>query len=835
MPVNNQYLYIAHVRKADNIQQSLEDHLTGVAALARGNAEKFGLGNAGELLGLLHDGAKISDEFQRYIRSAEGLLNQDSDDYIDAARQKGKIDHSTAGAQWLWHALSKTAKPLDIACAQILSLALASHHSGLIDSLTPDGIDNFSRRMEKADKKTHLNEVRAKLPEEIRKRLEEILNEPDLLGPLKKLLRELHIKEKSYEMALEKPSGESANGRYFFKIGLYLRVLFSCLIDADRTDTADFEKKRNAALRQKGKYVDWQTLADRLETHLAKFDLLKPIDQKRQEISNDCKTAAARDKGIFTLTVPTGGGKTLASLRFALYHALRHKDIERIFYVIPFTTIIDQNAEVVRNILEPESEKNCVVLECHSNLSAEHETWRGKILSENWDTPIVFTTNVQFLETLFSGGTRSVRKMHQLARSVIIFDEIQTLPIRTVHMFCNALNFLVEQCGSTAVLCTATQPLLGGVDKQFGALNCAPGSEIISRDLTEVFAQFNRVEITDKRRSGGFSCEEIAELALEEQKLSGSVLVVANTTANARETYQYVKKNFDYTVHLSARMCPAHRKKILAEVRERLDASLPVICVSTQVIEAGVDIDFGAGIRLLAGLDSIIQTAGRINRHGLRADGRLLLINPSEENLRGLPDIDKGRDVTQRILDEFEADSKLIGANLSDPRTIAHYYKYYFYNRRKEMRYNIDAERKDDLLNMLSGNSKARSEYERIYGEAETLRSRLLQSFASAAAEFRAIDAPTRGVIVSYGEKENEGLDIITKLCGSFEPEKDITLLRQAQQYTVNLYQRDWKKLSGVIHEVQEGSDIWYLPPEYYSNEFGVSDIPVSKFKPATM
>ena len=168
MSSSEQEALIAHVREFDKTIQSLEEHLTGVAALAKENAEKFGLGNLGELLGLLHDGGKTSAVFQNYLKSAEGLLDQDSDDYVDAARQKGKIDHSTAGAQWLWQALSKTGKPLDVACAQILSLILASHHSGLIDTLTPDGLDNFSRRMEKVDKKTHLKEARTKLPEEIR-------------------------------------------------------------------------------------------------------------------------------------------------------------------------------------------------------------------------------------------------------------------------------------------------------------------------------------------------------------------------------------------------------------------------------------------------------------------------------------------------------------------------------------------------------------------------------------------------------------------------------------------------------------------------------------------
>ncbi|MDR1873692.1 MAG: CRISPR-associated helicase Cas3' [Synergistaceae bacterium] len=824
MTINTQNTDIAHIREADGEQQSLEAHLLGVARLAGENAGKLGLGTLGELLGLLHDVGKASSRFQLYIKSAEGLIDQDSDDYVDAVQQKGKIDHSTAGAQWIWQALPETAAPLDVLCAQMLSLALASHHSGLIDCLKPDGTDNFTLRMEKSDRKTHLAEARAKFPEAVRRRVDELLEEPGLREPLKASLRKLRDQEKKHDPA----SGNSfGKARALFKTGLLLRMLFSCLIDADRTDTADFEKKRRAALRQKGKYVDWQTLADRLEAHLANFDATKAIDRERQKISDDCKAAAARDKGIHTLTVPTGGGKTLSSLRFALNHALHHGDIDRIFYVIPYTSIIDQNAEVVRRILEPPNEKGRVVLECHSNLTAEHETWRGKILSENWDAPVVFTTNVQFLEALFSGGTRSARRMHQLARSVVIFDEIQTLPIRTVHMFCNALNFLVEQCGTTAVLCTATQPLLDGVDESLGALSRA--REIISRDLTELFAQFRRVEVVDRRRDEGYTCEEIAALALEEQKISGSVLVITNTTKIAREIYRCVKKDFKDTVHLSANMCPAHRKKVLKETRERLDASLPVVCVSTQVIEAGVDIDFGSGIRLLAGIDSAAQTSGRVNRHALRESGRVLLLNPSEEELGSLVDIRMGRDAARKVLNEFK--TGLIGPDLLDPKIIAHYFEYYFYTRKDEMSYRVNAEREDTLLNMLSSNEKAAHDSLKKHEGMDMKASKagLPQSFASAAAAFHAIDAPTRGVIVPHGGMEG-GEGVIAKLCGAFDPEKDAALLRKAQQYSVNVYPHVWKKLDGIVKEVQKGADIWYLPETHYSSEFGLSEEPASTF-----
>jgi CRISPR-associated endonuclease/helicase Cas3 len=827
---------IAHVRESDGAVQGIEAHLAGVAALAGKNAEKLGLGKLGELLGLLHDVGKCGERFQNYIRSAEGLIDQDSDDYVDSASQRGKIDHSTAGAQWIWRSIPKDSKGFDVICAQMMALVLASHHSGMMDCVAPDGADIFSKRMEKPDEKTHLGEVMAKIPEDLLERVRNLRSDPALFDPLKKMLRVLMENEKKREASFSEHYSKSARTRCFFKIGLLLRMLFSCLIDADRTDTANFEFRRSAVIRRRDHYVNWQTLACRLETHLLTFGSGTPIDAERKKISDKCERAALSDKGIFTLTVPTGGGKTLASLRFALRHALHHGDIDRIFYIIPYTTIIDQNAEAVRKILEREDEKGDVVLECHSNMSPEHETWRGKILAETWNAPIVFTTSVQFLEALFAGGTRSARRMHQFARSVIIFDEIQTLPIRLVHMFCNALNFLADTCGTTVVLSTATQPMLGDVDEHLGSLlrdgvrEIMSGGQLAPEALSEIFERFRRVDIVDMRRSQGFTYQEIAELVIDEQKIYGSVLVVANTTKSAREIYQRVKSTFAHTIHLSANMCPSHRKATLATIRARLSDSLPVVCVSTQVIEAGVDVDFGSGIRLLAGLDSIAQTAGRVNRHGLREKGRILIINPSEEKLGSLIDISKGRDIARRVLDEFGEKSGLVCAGLLDPEAMALYFKYYFHDRKNEMSYSVDIGRNDDLLNMLSANLYARHEYKRARGGTEYTDDRLSQSFASAAGEFRSIDSPGRGVIVPYGD----GADIITRLCGSYKPERDFKLLREAQQYTVNIYPHIWEKLGDAIYKIQEGSDICCIRSEHYSLEFGLSVEPVSKLETST-
>ena len=341
------------------------------------------------------------------------------------------------------------------------------------------------------------------------------------------------------------------------------------------------------------------------------------IDALRKQVSESCLSASERPKGVYLLTVPTGGGKTLASLRFALHHAAKWS-MDRVIYVSPYTSIIDQNAKVVRDILEPDrTEFASVVLEHHSNLTPVHQTWRSKILSENWDAPVVFTTAVQLLEGLFGSGTRAVRRMHQMARSVLIFDEIQTVPVRCVHLLNSALNFLVEQCGSTVVLCTATQPLLHEVDYGKGALRLSENAEIM-RDVPALFAQVRRYETYDRRRPGGWGHDEAAQLAIGETRSAGSCLVVVNTKREALSIFKECRSGAsDIAVsHLSTSMCPAHRMKVLDEIKDRLARGAPTICVSTQLIEAGVDISFGSAIRALAGLDSIAQAGGRCNRHG---------------------------------------------------------------------------------------------------------------------------------------------------------------------------------------------------------------------------
>lgn len=811
-------VYIAHKN------QELHEHLEGVAELAKIYAEKIGMEKYGELLGLLHDFGKYSTEFQKYItdaikRNDPGLNPDEDEDFEDPTGKKGKIDHSTAGAQFF--SIKNSSSNAHKMLGQFLSLCLVSHHSGLVDCLTTDskGTWNYySKRLSKNDNRTHLTECIKNIDKHILERINAILTGESFTKP---------FEEKCRDIVRSSPEKNPLSTVVQFQFGLLARFLFSALIDADRQDSADSEKPKAATHRQQGKYRSWDILIERLEEKYKGFEIKNRVDEIRKEISMHCLHAAQLPKGLFTLTVPTGGGKTLASLRFALGHAEKHH-MDRIIYVIPFTSIIDQNAQVVRDILEPKEhpeDAGKIVLEHHSNIGADIQSWKEKLLTENWDAPVVYTTMVQFLETFFGAGTRGTRRMHQLAKAVVVFDEIQTLPIKCIHLFNNAINFLVNHCRSSVVLCTATQPLLGSVDEKKGSLKLSDGNELMP-NVGKLFNDLERVCVHDFRKFPGWTYLEIAELAMKQVEANGSCLVVTNTKKAARIIFEETKKYGLEVFHLSAGMCPTHRKEILKTIREKLNYKKPILCVSTQLIEAGVDVDFRSVIRLIAGLDSITQVAGRCNRHGSPEIGSVFIVNPVEESLDYLKDIAVGKEKTNRVLDDFKADPSKYDGDIIGPKMLKWYYQNYFFDRKNEMAYSVQTVRDDTVLNLLACNTDAVSEYGRVHGVMPVMV--LRQSFMTAAKLFKSIDAPTRSVIVCYGD---EGRELISQLCSAFDVEKQYALIKKAQQYSVNLFPYEFDKLAeqNALYRVQEETEIFYLDDKYYSEHFGISMEQVNK------
>lgn len=817
---------LAHVGDR-GLRQSLETHLLNVSFATRARSEKIGLPTAGAVIGLVHDLGKASTAFRAYI---ESFLPDSERPRYDL---HGTIDHATAGAQVLWRRLTN-GKPeaAEAELARVLALCVASHHSGMIDCLGTDGRDLLQERINKAATNSHVDDAYNRIPTVVLQELDRLLADPALLKELRsKVHAVLHdgLAPRSVPPA-----------RAHLQLGLLVRLLFSCLIDADRTDTADAEDPRAASHRQHQQYVPWETLVQRLHASLSTLSTDKPIDALRRAVSEACFHAAERPAGCYTLTVPTGGGKTLAALRFALEHA-RRNHLDHVVFVSPFISVVDQNAEVARAALEHDGDSpSSVVLEHHSNLIDDHtgpgqgkaqsDRWRRKVLTENWDAPVVFTTMAQVLESLFGAGTRSVRRLHALARSVIVFDEAQTLPVKLVYLFNNAINLLTRHCGSTVLLCTATQPALPTVNAEFGAMRLADRPELVDAQ-TELFAALKRYTVRDLTEvPGGWTQEAVAELACSEALAHGSCLAVVNTKTHTRAVFEFCAALMPHArlAHLSTAMCPAHRKAVLDEIRAWLtntpdeQKAQPILCISTQLIEAGVDIDFGAVIRDLAGLDSMAQAAGRCNRNGLREHGSVTLVQLPLPP-KALEDIHLGRKAAQRILDDWRRLQPNESFPLHETKPMQDYFAQLFHDRREEMGYDVrpDKAGETETLFSLLGCNPAAARKAKQNG-TPVKRVLLHQSFHTAGDAFELI-APTQGILVPFGEP---GKEIINQIVATHDLEAEWLLLKQAQPYSVSVYTSELRKLerAGAVYRPESAPDLCVLQPGFYDNRFGLHD-----------
>lgn len=795
---------IAHLKMEQGriVNQSLKEHLLNVGAIMSKAAIPYGLGNTAKLIGVLHDVGKAGTDFQQYIRHS---FNNPCD-----KSQKGKIVHSTAGAKVLHELIHKEFELSDITelMFEMVAMAIFSHHSGLMNFLSERGENDFAKRLTKPEKKDN------SIEDFLTKKnyfFQNVLSYKELLLLIKAAMKEIRPLYDCY-------CGDEYDEQSFFQLGMVEKYLFSLLIDADRLDTANFMS--GLGLEQiHYEPPKWQAFIDRLETHLESFEYPKNPNAERifisrQEISTACRAFAVQKPGIYQLTVPTGSGKTLASLRFALHHAKKYNK-KRIFYVIPYTSIIDQNAQVIKKIIADDS----AVLEFHSGILEENkdDDQLIKLISERWDVPIILTTQVQLLNTLFSASNTAMRRLQALADSVIIFDEIQTLPLKCTYLFNGAINFLAQNLGTTAIMCTATQPHLGK-DNLAVPLMLENPAEMV--DNSAMQSAFNRVVFSKVNNEGGMFARDIACHILADALNESSVLCIVNTTKSAFDIYSELKKILAESdesielIHLSTKLCPDHRKKLLSTINERLQtiksgANTKIIVISTQLIEAGVDVSFRVVYRALAGLSSIAQAAGRCNRHGETDLGKVKLFELAGENLSRLPDIKAGAKFAKDVLAKVKINDVLV------PQSLDMYFDKFYSEGKSEDKLAYKLSSGDTLLNILSYNEQA---YEHACTRKEDIPI-MTQGFSDAGRRFCVIDSLTTGVIVSYGE----GINIIAELGHDFiAPPRLKKLLKQAQQYMVNLFDYELQKLTkfGAIQENEQG--ILILKENYYSNETGV-------------
>jgi len=704
------HVYAAHISE-DKTIHLLEEHLCNVGDRAKTYASTFGSGEWARLAGRWHDLGKYSAAFQKKIHEANGM-----EAHIEHEGSTGKVNHSSAGAL---HAVEKLGVH-----GRILAYLIAGHHAGLPDWYKIDAPGQALA--ERLQERSHLDAVlEANIPDSI---LED-----------------------------EVPSQLPIGGREGF--ALWVRMLFSALVDADFLDTEAFYDRDKA--EQRGNYPDISMLKKAFDHYMEQLTWSaanSSVNRIRATILTNCRRAGHEQPGIYSLTVPTGGGKTLSSMAFALEHAVTYSK-RRIIYAIPYTSIIEQTANIFRDVFGDG------VVEHHSSLDLDKENCRSRLATENWDAPVIVTTNVQFFESLFAARTSRCRKLHNIAGSIVILDEAQLMPPEFLSPILKVMNLLTKHYGVTFVISTATQPALGTMKDSFGrelVKGLDDVREIVSAP-DKLYRQLERVKIEmpddfQQRRSW----EELTgEIAGHE-----SALVIVNTRNDARELFRLMPEG---TIHLSALMCGEHRSRVIADIKQRLQEGKPTRVVSTQLVEAGVDLDFPVVYRAMAGLDSIAQAAGRCNREGaLPGKGKVVVFVPPKPAPAG----HLRRAETTTI-------SMMRGDN-GDPLARSNFTRFfeYFYGKCE-----LDKEGIEDLLEPegdLSG-----------------------VQFRTAAMRMKLIQDAGQTIFIRYDAKSERLLDKLEAV-GPYRK-----LMRKLQRYTVSVPQRRFERLLEV-------GDIQVIRDEFY-------------------
>lgn len=679
--------YLAHISEDNMREQSLLEHLEEVGKLAEKFASAFGQGEVGRGIGNMHDVGKGSIPFQERLHGA--ALH---------------VDHSTAGARELFY--KKTAPYV------LGAYCVAGHHGGLPDGGT----------------------------------IADSAGMPTLHGRMRKKLEP--YEDFFNEMSLPDWSDFSFKGlgKGGFSFAFLTRMLFSCLVDADYLDTEHFMK---GELREDIGGASIEVLFDKFKQYIGDWlnnDDSNTINGRRSEILKACLAQGTGPQRLYQLTVPTGGGKTTASMAFALQHAMTH-NLDRIIYVIPYVSIIEQTAEVFRNIFGAEN-----VLENHCNVNIENpeELKLHQLAAENFDKRIIVTTNVQFFESLFSNKPAKCRKIHNFAKSIIIFDEAQMLPVNYLFPCIRAISELIYNYRCTAVLCTATQPAL----LEYFPKEISSTAAEICPNVEDQYQFFKRSKVEH--------IGEISEETLADRLESRSqVLCILTSRKNVRNIYNLLKsRELPGIYHLSTLMYPEHRKGVLAEIKQCLKEGAPCRVIATSLIEAGVDVDFPSVFRELAGVDSIIQAAGRCNREGKRplADSRAFFFTLKGQSQTSLPgSLRQPISATEQIAREYE--------DVSELNAIHQYFK---------RLYKFKGEGLDVKAIVRSFEAGAKS---------------LSFPFAAIAKEFHLIEQDSLTVFIP---KEKEAELIKERLCSG---QASRSLMRAAGRYCVNIFEREYKTL----------------------------------------
>ena len=753
---------IAHVRVLEDDSyetQPLLDHLHGVAEMAQSYAERITdypeLGEIGYLLGLLHDLGKYQEGFQRYIRQQSGL---------DPTLNGWRTPHSPAGARYAYELKQVGGNQQLI---KILSLCIGAHHRGLYDDSEWRG---------------------------------QVVRSSDTERAVANLVKGLKLEASQLEELLHKASLDKAT-KAWNKIDeddyqLLIRMLFSCLVDADFLDTERFMSPDKSLARQSAK-ASLKEMRKKLEEYVSHFNREGRINEARAAVLDQCRNPGrTAQRKIYSLTLPTGAGKTVSSMMWALEHAIA-QGCERIIYVIPYTSIITQTAQTFREIFGVDQ-----VLEHHSDVDVKERPDEAmeytKLMTENWDVPLIVTTNVQFFESLYAHRVSRCRKLHHICNSVVVFDEVQMFPPRLLNPILRVVESLHYAFRVEPLFCTATLPVFDKdilsdskrIGHEFFFLE-EPVQEVVPYDV-ERFAPFDKVRYHwDPLR---LSTEELAERLAQHE----SFLCIVNSRKDAARLYaalQAQDKSGDGLIHLSRRMCSAHIQERIEEIRRRLKAGEPVRVVSTQLVEAGVDLDFPVVYRAMAGLDSVMQAAGRCNREGRMAEPGEVYIFSLTDGTNALGEMSWAQGALEDLLD------RLAEQGTPQREEIERYYRA-FYN-------DVDC----------FDNKRDKEVSKRLWDVDDDRCEELRFDYETASEYFKYIEDQSTSIVVPY---DKAGKAIIKKLQSNIPLTRQE--YRQMNRLTISLYENDCLTLGSSI-SVSESGIAYLTDDKLYSTKTGIQII----------
>lgn len=786
-------MYPAHIRKVDDKKyvQTVEEHCRGVAEIAAELLSDIGLEKTAYLAGMVHDLEKFSENFKNYIEKA-----------ADGEKvQRGSVNHTFAGVRFLLekHSDEQLSGFSDIVL-EILAYAVGAHH-GLFDCVDDNNNNGFTKRIQK-EGIDYLNAAQ--------EFLKICCSEQDIEDLLKQSEKEFLPVFNEIEKLADNADAKIQNAQITFYIGFLARLILSAIIEADRSDTSQF---MNGYSEKTVKNISeiWINCIKNVEQKLSTMPLDKPINKTRAQISALCAEAGNLESGIYRLNLPTGAGKTLTSLRYALHHALAHNK-KRIIFTMPLLSIIEQNAGIIYDYIGNEE----LILEYHSNIvetDENDELDKRELLVESWDVPIIITTMVQMLNTLFAGKTANIRRMQALCNSIIVIDEVQTVPDKMLSLFNLALNFLAKICNATIILCSATQPCF---EKTMYPLDKSVKDLITLTKEQETV--FKRVRLEYK---GEMDWEELADFAAGILEENNSLLLVCNTKNEAAVMFNLLCSKIKdvKAFHISAGMCTAHRKETIKEMQEALEnKQQKVLCVSTQVIEAGVDVSFARVIRLLAGMDNIVQATGRENRNR-EFDGIApgYIVRLKGEFLKGLSEIEDAKNAAADLLVKYRNNPQIYDDDLMSAKAVNEYYKSLYENVKSGYHdFYIESVR-DSILNLMSCNGNVDSEKIPEYNKYF-----MHQALKTAGGLFTVFDESSIDIIVPY----DRGTEIIQEVfaVGDKDYEKLKSILKEAKLYTVSLFKYQKIKLEeqGALIFVPSAG-VYILQDGYYDELTGLN------------